>query len=357
MKVQKRHIQLLFTVLFMVFMCIPGFLFFLNEDTNSDMDPLTIYSRQRFYSIKFEKEFEKNYGLKDQFRKLNASISIGIFNSSVQSNKTIMGRENWLFYNDKNDQIFDSYSHRDTLAENEVLDYFIEWEKRWQLNQMNRREYIKVCWPNKASIYPEHLSWGMSKNVLKSSSRIEQIQKINENRKTPLPMFSLTSSMIEHKNNGVLYFKNDSHWNALGAYYAYSDFLSKFEEILQVKAIPLNKFHQKETRTNSGDLLIMQGVDSLSFMEEKYTELDYPYQWEEIESVNLPENTLTSINSNAESPLELLIFRDSFCKRLIPMISEHFSKVTYVWHDYNQEIVERVKAHVVIDAKVERYYD
>ena len=49
------------------------------------------------------------------------------------------------------------------------------------------------------------------------------------------------------------------------------------------------------------------------------------------------------------------MFRDSYATWLIPLLSEHFSRVRYTWqYTFDKEIVERENPDVVIQEMVER---
>ena len=44
-----------------------------------------------------------------------------------------------------------------------------------------------------------------------------------------------------------------------------------------------------------------------------------------------------------------VVFRDSFASRLVPFLSEHFSRAVYLWqNDFDPEIVLRERPDVVI---------
>ena len=51
-----------------------------------------------------------------------------------------------------------------------------------------------------------------------------------------------------------------------------------------------------------------------------------------------------------------VIFRDSFASRLVPFLSEHFSRAVYLWqNDFDADIVEKEHADVVIQEIVGRH--
>ena len=57
------------------------------------------------------------------------------------------------------------------------------------------------------------------------------------------------------------------------------------------------------------------------------------------------------------SPLpRAVVFRDSFGSRLVPYLSEHFSRVVYLWqNDFDADVVRQEKPDVVIQEIVGRH--
>src|SRR6185503_13460476 len=51
-----------------------------------------------------------------------------------------------------------------------------------------------------------------------------------------------------------------------------------------------------------------------------------------------------------------VVFRDSFASRLVPFLSEHFSRAVYVWqNDFDANLVEQERPDVVIQEIVGRH--
>ena len=50
------------------------------------------------------------------------------------------------------------------------------------------------------------------------------------------------------------------------------------------------------------------------------------------------------------------MFRDSFASRLVPFLSEHFSRAVYLWqNDFDAEVIEQEHPDVVIQEIVSRH--
>jgi alginate O-acetyltransferase complex protein AlgJ len=51
-----------------------------------------------------------------------------------------------------------------------------------------------------------------------------------------------------------------------------------------------------------------------------------------------------------------VIFRDSFMSRLVPFLSEHFSRAVYLWqNDFDDDVVTREHPDIVIQEIVGRH--
>ena len=52
-----------------------------------------------------------------------------------------------------------------------------------------------------------------------------------------------------------------------------------------------------------------------------------------------------------------MVFRDSFAGRLIPFLSEHFSRASYFWqNEFDFDDIERQKPDIVIQEFVARHF-
>jgi hypothetical protein len=121
-------------------------------------------------------------------------------------------------------------------------------------------EYYLMITPSKSSIYPEYLDSWSSYQLMKSPLDITT-EYLKEN--TNVNIIELKPTLINHRFEGV-YYKQDSHWNELGAYYGYLEILNHLNEksgVLSSSLAPIKvEFQSKTKKSSELDLLRMLGT-------------------------------------------------------------------------------------------------
>ena len=79
---------------------------------------------------------------------------------------------------------------------------------------------VYVIAPDPLTVYPEEMTDEMKAQVTEPSKRMEQAVKALSSVEG-VTVIDLTKTMTENRENGKLYYKLDSHWTELGAFYGY----------------------------------------------------------------------------------------------------------------------------------------
>ena len=212
-----------------------------------------------------------------------------------------------------------------------------------------------AAWPNKSTIYPEHLPFTMQAQIKDTISKTDQILNFLRSSKSSIPFIAVRGKFMEEKKNAKLYQKLDTHWNQLGAFYAYHYFMEKTSDILGVVPYNLEDFTIKYHYESKGDLLSMLGIcETNSFSETNPTLQLTNNNLTITKSEGKYKNSLIFKNEKCKNRLKVLIFRDSFTDALIPFLKTHFYETHFVWFDYQKHIVDTIKPDVVITSFVER---
>jgi len=303
----------------------------------------------------FENYFDDNFGLRNSMITWGSSIKVNLFKSSVHPQNVKFGKSGWLFYNKIDVEIFNSYTHQNLLTNNE-LDSLVEvWESRKINLESKGIKYIMAAWPNKSTIYPEHLPFTMQAQIKDTISKTDQILNFLRSSKSSIPFIAVRGKFMEEKKNAKLYQKLDTHWNQLGAFYAYHYFMEKTSDILGVVPYNLEDFTIKYHYESKGDLLSMLGIcETNSFSETNPTLQLTNNNLTITKSEGKYKNSLIFKNEKCKNRLKVLIFRDSFTDALIPFLKTHFYETHFVWFDYQKHIVDTIKPDVVITSFVER---
>ena len=161
--------------------------------------------------------------------------------------------------------------------------------------------------------------------------------------------------MSNNKDKGLLYFKQDSHWTSLGAFYGTEALLEKMG-----KAISPYSFNKTETDWH--ELHRLHPVGKIS--EQKYPDIDFNLN--DVCTSSQDNNGNFSIESknsdilcvNQNKSENLAIFRDSFAIKMIPYLQPHFKNIRLFWRydisetdimalkDYDTVILENVERRI-----------
>jgi hypothetical protein len=356
----KGTIQNIFIGLTLLTLTIPSLFTLFHIQLVENCEKRALNTRPSFlFSEKFiddfENYFDDNFGLRNSMISWGSSIKVNLFKSSVHPQNVKFGKSGWLFYNKIDGGIFNSYAHRNLLS-NEELDSLVEvWENRKINLESKGIKYIMAVWPNKSTIYPEYVSLTMQAQIKDTISKTDQILNFLSSSKSSIPFIAVRSKFMEEKKKNQLYRKLDTHWNQVGAFYAYRYFMEETSNILGVVPYNLGDFTITYHDESKGDLLNMLGICETISLSETNPKLQLTDNNLTItKSDGKYQNSLIFKNEKCENRLKVLIFRDSFTDALIPFFKTHFYETHFVWFDYQNHIVDSIKPDVVITSFLER---
>jgi len=165
-----------------------------------------------------------------------------------------------------------------------------------------------------------------------------------------------------------LYYKQDGHWNSVGAYYGYAAIMDRLAAWFPgLKPKPRSDYRLAFAKDERRDTALQAGLwDSPPLMGPVLQPLTSASPREQTLSLpNFPIPPLmTQIPGSPELP-RAIVLRDSFALALAPYLSESFSQITYFWPSLTSpisarqektlvQIVVSEKADVFIEEHVER---
>lgn len=308
------------------------------------------------FPMEFENYYNDNFGLRGVLIDLSGKIKVNIFKSSPKPEKVQFGNDGFLFFNDLNDEIFESYTNSSLLSVEELDRVYEKFESRKEKLAKDGIQYVCGFWPNKHTIYPELLPTSMKLQIEGEISQADQV--VSFLKKMDFPFFDVRDALLKAKTTQTLYRKLDTHWNSNGAYVAYKSFCESTYDVLGLSALDISNFNIVSLEMKEGDLTGQLGVKSIFGFEENlpiYKLEDKSKSYTIKNSNGLPKGTIVTQNQNAPKKEKVLIFRDSFASALVQFISLNYSEVVYVNGIYDQDIIDSVKPDVVISCRVERY--
>lgn len=358
----RKFLSILTVALFLIMAALPTYGMLipaLNGDTGENRTLAEWPGK--FDPAAMEEWFDDHFALRGQltqiYNSFNAKAGVEILNGVA------IGKDGWLYYmyDDSQEDIRREihYSEDELAAICEAQQAAADYLKSQGISY-----YLMVC-PDKHTVYPEYLPDGLS--GYEGESRFDGLcAALNEN--TTVNLVDTRQAVIDEKDGAQLYFKTDTHWNALGAYVGYTELVERIaEDYPNVRIVSRDECTLTEEEWHDGDMAGFIGQsDELS---------DTLYTWSVNGStVQLVESPYAETSDDPTRPIlcyenpdhpELptaVIFRDSFmgrdasCTLMLPLLADSFSKVTIVWStSVLDHIVENEEPDIVVMEYVERY--
>jgi alginate O-acetyltransferase complex protein AlgJ len=263
-------------------------------------------------------------------------------------------RDGWLFYVE--DGGLEDFTNENLLTEHEL--------QRWRDTIVRAQKWCRArgisfaftIAPDKGSIYPE-----LFPQTARRVSRLSRTDQIMTAITDTGAAIDVRQALMDGKRHVRLFQKTDTHWNQRGAYIAYRTIIDRLR--LQVPAIPppreLSDFNLVTRHVMGMDLAGMMGLKRVLGEEDLRLVPKQPRtyvvrepKWNIVEAgeprivTEIPGSTLP----------RAVIFRDSFMSALAPYLSEHFSRVVYVWrNDFAVDDIEAEHPDVVLQELVSRH--
>ena len=340
---KKRLIDILFILLFLVLCLIPslGILIFGESEAAANeilSSRPSVQNRDGSFNTALLSDFSDYIADRFAFRQEMvtawSAINAKVFSGSVEE-QVILGSDGWLYYR----ETLDDYLGRG--MSDEELEYAARNLALMQEYAENQgAAFVFTIAPNKNSLYPEHMPTYYPKGH--DGSNAERLPALLEQYGV-----NYVDLFEAFRNEEVLYFSTDSHWNAQGAALAADHILSGLGmESSYFSGSFINPVSHR------GDLYEMLYPAGTMTEPDPQLSSGFSYICE-----NDPNggNAIT-INTTAEGREgTLLCWRDSFGISLYPYLAENFGAATFSRasaYDLNQ--IETLGADTVIIELVER---
>jgi alginate O-acetyltransferase complex protein AlgJ len=313
------------------------------------------------YVTAFDRYFNDRYGFRSSLVRLNSLLHIAVLHTSP-TRDVVIGEKGWLMYNSSTDGVsLKDYYGYSNFTENElkwikdrITDIHQELKKR-------NIHFLFVVVPSKHTMYPEYLPHYMGRATW-GKTRLDQLSQALRN--SDIDFLDLRFRLWDKKKQTTypLYSRTDTHWNDLGAFFAYEDIMRHLRRTLPgIDQLNRNSLHvHSEENKGTGDLagfLNMKGLLSdtsiILIPTIKFTAEPIPLH---ADYTSKAEREAVGFRvTKADLPV-LVMFRDSFASWLIPYLSESFSKSIYIWsRKFDFSIIAREKPAIVIYEISERY--
>jgi hypothetical protein len=355
-KKQGNKIDLIFVVVFIVLLFIPMSHISRAEKSKSENRMLAKLPElivdgaiNEKYGPEFNAYFQDRFNGRKRLLKMYSRFQTMF---SFDNKKVLTGTDGWLFY--KLDSSLDNFQNKTLFSEEELVHIakYLSDIDNWA--KQNGKSFYYFVAPDKNKIYGENIKT-LKKLRPDTESRINQlIEYLQKN--TSVNVVYLYDVIISKKPQGLLYYKNDTHWNDFGAYFGYQEMMNTIQK--QYETIQIVSYDKIErTQRKHGDLTKMLGDSG----QEDTTEYLLPViKNTSVCEYNVSENDETKgvTCTNTNKKLNVFMLRDSFTAALKTYLNNTFNSVKYEWrYNITGDDLKYItdNSDIIILEQVERY--
>ena len=299
----------------------------------------------RFLPQQIDAWFNDHFGFRALLLSTGAQLKLHYLTASGHA---IVGTEGWFFFKTEAPLFSESL----TAGGLEKWKHYLEFRQRWLAARGVK--YLFVVAPDKDSIYPEYLpAWaGRPPPELPVDQIIRHLRETHSD----VDVLSLREALLDAKKieTRPLYFKQDTHWNTLGAFYGYRAIMQNIAQYFPgLVGKKRDDFRMVISKERGRDLVFMAGLPDLPIPDCPALEQIVP-RASVIEELSIPGFTghaRVSQLKSAPGKLRMLTIHDSFTNALQPYYSETFSSVTFMQMGFNRAGDEKVFAQTILEQK------
>ena len=306
-----------------------------------------------FFHRNFEGYWNDAFGFRSSLVRAYNRVSLWLGVSP--SAKVVVGTDGWLFVGDEYSAV-EYYRATRPFTPEELVWWqgLLEARRDWLAERGIR--YLFVVAPDKQDIYPEYMPAAL--NRVGTATRLDQLVT-HLDRHSDLRLLDLRGALREAKAYDRPYERLDSHWNELGAWFAYAEIIKRLSVWFpRVQPVPLSEFERTWSTEQGNDLAMLLSLSDVMPGEYLMLVPRVPRRAHLVPTDGItPSGSVAVLVSETGDPAlpRAVMFHDSFAQRLWPFLSEHFERIVYSWqYNFDPALVESEKPDVVLDEMVDR---
>jgi alginate O-acetyltransferase complex protein AlgJ len=266
----------------------------------------------------------------------------------------IEGEHGWFFYGD--DKSVEDYANAEPMSDEALANWRAAIVRARDWLRARNVEYVFTITPDKHVIYADEMPPTLAR--VGELSRTDQLFTALQD--TGLAV-DVRGNELAAKARERVYQQTDTHWNDRGALVAYQQIIRAVRA--RVPRTPpawaRTDFVDEDRRIEGLDLAGMMGLTRVLREVDMTLVPRRPRRARVIEPAGAkPTDEEGRLVTEIDDPSlpRAVIFRDSFTSRLVPFLSEHFSRAVYLWqNDFDAGVVTREHPDVVIQQIVGRH--
>jgi len=321
----------------------------------------------QFFKILRRDWLGQTFGLRPLLVRWGNILDVLWLHSSTPWGPVLAGKDGWLYLARERPylNVMDDYRVTAKLTPQEVETWVAVFTARRDWLAKRGIPYMVVVVPNKANVYPEFIP-GRFNRIHRHTKLDQMLAALTD---AGVDAVDLRPAVLEAKNHGPGYYRTDSHWTPLGAFFGYArvvDRLKKYFPAMQ--PAPLENFTLTAKPGLQSGLPRMLALDGFYHEDEMFLTPKIPFRAKEVAGENVLLNQYQPLAVFEVSDPALpraVIFRDSFAQGMADFLKEHFSRTCLVWpyptdagrvREFDTETILKEKPDIVIDQFVERYF-
>lgn len=280
--------------------------------------------------------FEDHYAFRNNLVDANSRMQMALFGTSPIDD-VVAGKDGWLFYQGEVEDFQGTNLVTDRGADNIAFNLSL----MQGYIQSKGSSFVFTMAPNKSTLYPQY----MPDNLVAGSVHNWDLVK------PYLTKYGINFVDLQQVISGsdqTLYCKTDTHWNQTGARLGY-------QAIMNGLNLPHRDFAEIQPQHSSdfvGDMERM--LYPTSAQPEAESSFDYALDWSFVQGASVEDPMVTTRGAGEGS---LLMFRDSFCNKLMPYFATNFQQCTFdKYVPYNLDSIDALAPNAVVFERVERHF-
>jgi hypothetical protein len=266
----------------------------------------------------------------------------------------VRGPHGWFFYGD--DMAVEDFANVEPMTSGALANWRAAILRARDWSQARGVAYVFIVAPDKHVIYADEMPDTIAR--VGDLSRADQLFTTLQD--TGLAV-DLRAELFDAKTRERVYQQTDTHWNDRGALVAYQRIITAVRA--RVPGTPpawsRDDFAPVDRTVEGLDLAGMMGLTRVLREVDMTLVPRRPRRARVLEPEGArptdEEGWLVTEIDDPSLP-RAVIFRDSFASRLVPFLSEHFSRAVYLWqNDFDADIVSKEHPDVVIQQIVGRH--
>jgi alginate O-acetyltransferase complex protein AlgJ len=309
----------------------------------------------------YEQYYNDHFTIRSLLVKYYDFIKVRLFKISPNPDQVIIGQDDWLFKGGNEIDAFQG-NHPFELSELEAFRLELEFRQKY-LEAQNCKFYFLIT-PVKACIYPEKVPSNLT-HLEKQSWGEQLIHYLNYHSKLkPIDIYN-TFKTVGKKE--LIYYKLDTHWNRLGAFYAANIILARIHsDFPKVSVLSLENYNIIKTETAKGNILKM--ISNIDGFRDSVYELtprsgylaqDVSKNYNVEKGFPFPDEYEKDKEIQGADKPSMLIISDSYGSFLFPFLSEQFKRSVKIFDSWqyklNASIVKKEKPDIVLLVISEAY--